>query len=199
VASRGKHAQLDQMYVADFETCDSDDLFKIDEKTGEKIYNQKVWLAGFKNLKTMKSTYFYDLDSFMEAILGRGENQNTEYAFHNIKFDGSYIIPWLLTHGYTVSIGKPAAGQFSVLVDDRNAWYSITIQVTKRRKVLLWDSVKLFPCALEYLPDVYSTPTHKIQEDSEFYETVRPDGYTPNEREMGYFENDLQEKGLESV
>jgi hypothetical protein len=145
MASRGKHVQLDHMYVADFETCDSEELYKIDEKTGEKIYNQKVWLAGFKNLETMKSTYFYNLDDFMQAILARGDNQNTEYAFHNIKFDGSFVIPYLFKAGYTVSIGKPQAGEFSVLVDDRNAWYSITIQVTKRRRVLLWDSVKLFP------------------------------------------------------
>lgn len=193
MASRGKTVQLDHMYVADFETCDAEkSTGTFDINTKQEIFYQKVWLAGFKNLATMKSEYFYNLDDFMNAILSRGDNQNTEYAFHNIKFDGSYIIPYLLTHNYTVSIGKPQAGQFSVLVDDRNAWYSITIQVTKRRKVLLWDSLKLFPSALEYLHEVYSTPTHKIHEDNEFYNTVRPDGYTPNEREMLYFENDLQ-------
>lgn len=193
MASRGKKAQLDQMFVADFETCDSQkSTGTFDIKSQQEIFEQKVWLAGFKNLATMKSTYFYTLDDFMEAILSRGENQNTEYAFHNIKFDGSFIIPWLLTHDYTVSIGKPAPKQFSTLVDDRNAWYSITIQVTKRRRVTLWDSLKLFPSPLEYLHEVYSTPTKKIHEDNEFYSAVRPDGYTPNEREMMYFENDLQ-------
>jgi hypothetical protein len=181
------------MYVADFETCDADQLYKIDKKSGKEIYYQRVWLAGFKNLETMESTYFYDLDSFMEAILSRGDNQNTEYAFHNIKFDGSYIIPYLLNNSYTcVNDRKPEAKEFSVLVDDRNAWYSITIQVTKRRRVLLWDSLKLFPCALEYLPDVYSTPTHKIEEDKEFYENKRPVGYKANRRELMYFENDLK-------
>jgi hypothetical protein len=180
------------MYVADFETCDAEEVYKIDKKSGVEIKKQKVWLAGFKNLETMKSTYFYTLDDFMQSILARGDNQNTEYAFHNLKFDGSYMVPWLLTNDYTVSIGKPGPKEFSVLVDDRNAWYSITIQVTQRRRVQIWDSLKLFPCALEYLPDVYSTPTHKIQEDASFYEAVRPAGYIPNEREMMYFENDLQ-------
>jgi hypothetical protein len=192
LASRGKHAQLDQMYVADFETCDTDELFKVDVKTGEEIYNQKVWLAGFKNLETMKSTYFYDLDSFMSAILSRGSNKNTEYAFHNIKFDGSYVIPYLLNNSYTLSFTQPQAGEFAVLVDDRNAWYSITIQVNSRRRVTLWDSAKLFPTALEYLHDIYATPTKKIHEDDEFYTRKRPEGYVPDEREMMYFENDLQ-------
>jgi hypothetical protein len=193
LASRGKHAQLDQMYVADFETCDTGKLFKIDEKSGKEIYDQKVWLAGYKNLETMKSTYFYDLDSFMQSILARGNNKNTEFAFHNLKYDGSYVIPYLLDNlGMKCSFSKPQAGEFSVLVDDRNSWYSITIQVNTRRRIMLWDSAKLFPCALEYLHDVYATPTKKIHEDQDFYTTVRPDGYKANDRELLYFENDLQ-------
>lgn len=192
MASRGKTTQLDHMYVADFETCDSDRLYKIDTQTGKQIFEQKVWLAGFKNLDTMESTYFTSLPEFMESILSRGDNMNTEYAFHNLKYDGSYIVPYLLTNGYEVALGKPQPKEFSILVDKRNNWYSLTIQVTKRRRVLIWDMLKLFPTALEYLPDIYSTPTHKIREDQAFYTRVRPDGYTPDEQEMKYFENDLQ-------
>jgi hypothetical protein len=87
---------------------------------------------------------------------------------------------------------KPQPKEVSILVDERNAWYTINIQVTKRRRVLFWDTAKLFPCALEYLHDVYSTPTKKIHEDDEFYSTVRPVGYIANDREHMYFENDLQ-------
>jgi hypothetical protein len=185
VASRGKTTQLDHMYVADFETGDS-------VPNGDENTPQRVWLAGYKNLETMESTYFHTLDDFMENILSRGDNMNTEYAFHNIKFDGSYIVPYLLTHGYEYTERKPEPKQFSVLVDERNAWYSLTIQVTKRRRVLLWDSLKLFPCALEYLPDIYTTPTKKVREDKSFYEVFRPEGYIPDKRDMEYFENDLQ-------
>lgn len=191
MASRGKTTQLDHMYVADFETCDADEVYKVDEESGLKIYNQKVWLAGFKNLETDKSTYFYNLEDFMAAILARGDNVNTEYGFHNLKYDGSYIVPYLLQNGYEHSDQKPEPGQFSTLVDNRNSWYSITIQVTKKRRVLLWDTAKLFPTQLEYLHEVYFTPTKKIHEDDEFYSRKRPDGYIPDEREMMYFENDL--------
>lgn len=180
------------MFVADFETCDTTIIHGTDKETGLPIYEQKVWLAGFKNLETMKSTYFNTLEDFMASILSRGDNVNTEYAFHNLKFDGSFIVPYLFQEGYTVAEGKPQPGEFSILVDDRNSWYSITIQVTKRRRVLIWDLLKLFPTALEYVPDIYSTPTRKIREESSWYEEQRPDGYEPNERDMLYFENDLQ-------
>lgn len=174
------------MFVADFETCD--DI----ANTQDESTPQRVWLAGYKNLDTLESTYFYTLDDFMRDILSRKNNVNTEYGFHNLKFDGSYIIPWLMKNNYTVTHHKPQKGEFSVLVDNRNNWYSITIQVTAKRRVLLWDTLKLFPCALEYLPDIYGTPTHKIIEDNDFYVAYRPNGYIPNKQELAYFENDLQ-------
>jgi hypothetical protein len=179
------------MYVADFETCDTDTYYKTTKK-GEDIYNQRVWLAGYKNLETMKTTFFHNLTEFMESILGRGDNMNTEYGFHNLKYDGSYIVPWLNNHNYVFTIDKPRPKQYTCLVDDRNNWYTLTIQVTKRRKVTLWDTLKLFPAPLEYLPDLYKTPTKKIRESKEFYERKRPNGYIANKDELAYLENDLQ-------
>src|SRR5690625_844502 len=84
------------MFVADFETTDSDKLYRIDGITSEPIYYQRVWLAGHKNLATMESNYFTSLDDFMGDILARHNNTNREYAFHNLKFDGSFIVPWLM-------------------------------------------------------------------------------------------------------
>lgn len=185
MSKRGRTIPITHMFVADFETCDAALV-----PEGE-IADQRVWFAGIKNLATMKSTFFMNLDDFMTNILSRQDNQHREYAFHNLKFDGSYIIPWLLSNDYQVSLTKPHPGEFSVLVDERNAWYSITIQVTTRLKIYLWDSLKLFPSQLEYLPDIYHTPTRKVQEDQAFYERVRLPGYEPTEEEYGYLENDL--------
>lgn len=192
MASRGKTTQLHNMFVADFETTDSDIYDHTHKKTGQNIYEQRVWLAGYKNLETMQSTYFYSLDDFMSDILSRKNNSNREYGFHNLKFDGSYIIPWLFDNGYTFSFDKPKPKEFTVLVDHMNNWYNITIQPTTKRKITLWDTAKLFPMPLEYLPNVYHTPTKKVKEDSDFYTKHRPIDYVPDDRDMYYFENDLQ-------
>lgn len=186
MASRGKTAQLHQMHVADFETCDAW------QQVGNEIPNQRVWLGGYMNLEKMVPVYHNSLDSFMDDILSRGGNVNTEYAFHNLKFDGSFIIPWLFKNGFTVSHKKPAKGQFSVLIDERNAWYSITIQPTTKRRVTLWDSLKLFPTALEYLHETYGTATHKMQEDDAFYNLLRGEDHIATEEEISYLHNDLQ-------
>lgn len=184
MASRGKTTQLKNMYVADFETCDS-------LPNGDEHTPQKVWLSGFKNLETYVSTYFYNLHDFMEAILSRGDNSNREYAFHNLKFDGSYIVPWLFENGYTFTHERPTSKQFTALVDNRNNWYSIVIQPTAKRKITLWDLTKLFPTSLEYLPEQYHTPTKKLVETID-YVAYRPDPYEPTQTELDYFENDLQ-------
>ena len=92
MAPRGKTVQLHSMFVADFETTDTDRVYKILED-GTTIYYQRVWLAGHKNLETGETTLFYSIGDFMTDILSRGDNTNREYAFHNLKFDGSYIVP----------------------------------------------------------------------------------------------------------
>lgn len=186
MASRGKTAQKSQMYVGDFETCDAW------APAGEEIPNQRVWLAGLLQLDSKEFKYFSSLDSFMTFVLGRGDNKNREIAFHNLKFDGSYIVPWLLHKGFTVAEGKPEKGQFSCLIDDRNNWYNITVQVTSKQRVIFWDSLKLFPLPLEYLHTLYDTPSRKIAEGEEFYNEVRLEGHTPTEKELNYLYYDLK-------
>lgn len=190
--ARDKTTQIHNMYVADFETGDTPYTYSIDNVTGEEIKYQRVWLAGHKNLSTMESKVFTSIDDFMEDILSRKDNCNREVAFHNLKFDGSFILPYLFREGYVVADGKPNKGEFSVLVDNRNNWYNLTVQVTTKRKVTFWDMLKLFPMPLQYLPEVYDTPTQKIQEDTDFYTKYRPLDYKPDKRDLAYFENDLQ-------
>ena len=187
MASRGKTVQKSHMFVADFETCDTRPALHA------KDYPlQKVWIAGMQNIESKEKTRFNSLDDFMAAALARRDNQNIEIAMHNLKFDGSFIVPWLLRNGYHSSHNKPKKGEFSVLIDDKNNWYSVQVQVSQRRRVTIWDSAKLFPMPLEYLPGLYGTPTQKVIEDGDFYNQIRPDGHEATEREILYFDNDLQ-------
>lgn len=186
MSSRGITAKRYQMYVADFETSDA-----WVSQGSYDVPDQRVWLAGVKNLETMQTKTFTSLDDFMTDILSRKTNVNREYGFHNLKFDGSFIIPWLLRHGYQVTHKIPKRGEFSVLIDDLNNWYSIQIQETAKRRITLWDTLKLFPTKLEYVPNIYATPTQKIKESEAFYSRVRLKGYEPNEHEYKYLENDL--------
>src|SRR5699024_12654954 len=116
------------MFVVDFETTDTDKLYKHDNKTGEPIYYQRVWLAGYKNLETMESKYFTSLDDFMTDILARHENVDREYAIHNLQYDGTYIIPWLFKNDYIIYDCEINSGVFSVHVYALTKWLGISIQ-----------------------------------------------------------------------
>ncbi len=179
------------MFVADFETTDSDTFYKLDSTTNTNIYNQRVWLAGYKNLDTMESKLFTNLDGFMNSILKEGYKA-IEVGIHNLKFDGSYIIPWLFENGYTPTHSKPNKGEFTTLVSDMNQWYSVVVKPTTRKKVTFWCTNKLFPMKLADLPNLYHTPTKKIKEDESFYNKHRPMDYQPTSQDLDYFENDLQ-------
>lgn len=185
---RGQQTQLTHMYVLDLETCDD-----VITTPGYDYPNQRVWLGGYMNLEDYSYKTFNSSYALLEQLLKEGGNQNIEVAVHNLSFDGSFIVPSLIEEmGFEPVQGKPKPGEFSTLIDDGNRWYSITVKVTKKRKVTIWDSAKLFPMQLKFLPEVYGTPTKKIDEDSDFYNHPRPRGHIPTERELSYFYNDLR-------
>lgn len=180
-----KPTPIENMFVFDLESCDGEHV------SGEEVARQRAWLCGFMNILDRKLVAYTSLHDCLKRMLKLGGNQQVEIAVHNLSFDGSFIVPALVDLGYEPVQGKPGVGEFSVLIDDRNNWYTINIQVTEKRRVLVWDSVKLFPMPLKHLHQVYHTPTRKIEEESEFYERIRPVDYLPDDRELKYFTHDL--------
>lgn len=182
----GKQTPLKNMYVFDLESCD--DEFYLHEE----IPKQRVWLSGYMNIETQEFETFTDLESCLMRLFNKGGNQNVEVGVHNLSFDGSFIIPQLIKMGYTPVESKPKEKEFTVLIDERNAWYTISIQVTKKRRVLFWDTLKLFPMSLRDLPNLYHTHTKKLEENEEFYNFVRTREHKITKQEKEYFYNDLK-------
>lgn len=180
-----KFTEIKNMYVFDLESCDGEWL------PWEEVPRQRVWLCGYMNIEKQEMIHFTSHAQALESMLKLGGNMNVEIGVHNLAFDGSFIVPQLVQLGYDPVSGKPGIGQFSVLIDDRNNWYSIQVQVTPKRKVIFWDTLKLFPMALKHLHQVYHTQTQKLIEDSEFYETVRDETHVPTEQELTYLKHDL--------
>ena len=82
-----------------------------------------------------------DIDSFFEWS---SKNSSTTY-FHNLAYDGSFVIDALLRRGYVHVKDRPEAPQsFSTLIDGMGKFYAITVnfegRVTEYR-----DSYKKIP------------------------------------------------------
>ena len=126
-----------------------------------------------------------ELDDFFAKVfdLGRGI-----YYFHNLKFDGEFILNWLFRHGYEWTDRKKlASGEFSTLITDRAVFYEIkvkgfTSQVTFR------DSLKIIPLAVSDMSKAFGLDEEKLEID---YIADREKGHVLTEEEKAYIRNDV--------
>lgn len=180
--------------VADFETC----------YTSEDHENVRVWAWGLLDYQTGEYQDGTDISTFMNRILT--DNRVYDIGFHNLKFDGSFIIPRLFKLGYRYipnnefmdkwQKGDDMTGLFTHNITVMGQWFSITIAKEKQANkstpafVHIWDTFKLFPKKLKEIGIQYNTGIQKIDEDSEFYDRIRPIGHKLTKEESDYLKAD---------
>lgn len=133
-----------QIWVADFETVVYDGQDSTD-----------VWSAGYMNINSDDVTIDNNMDTFMLKLLN--SRVNIKCYFHNLKFDGSFILQWLHNHHYQQALNGDAfiklkdmtKSTYKYLVSDRGVFYSITIKNAKGKAIEFLDSYKLLPFSLD--------------------------------------------------
>lgn len=108
--------------------------------------------------------------------------------FHNLAFDGSFILDFILKDGYKWVPDRPGKGEFSTVISNMNKFYSITIVSKKGVKVELRDSLKKIPLPVRDVPKAFNLESVKGDID---YEAERPIGYLPTKEEWEYLYNDI--------
>lgn len=108
--------------------------------------------------------------------------------FHNLAFDGLFIIDHILKTGYKWVADKPGKGEFSTVISNMNKFYSITIVSKDGVKAELRDSLKKIPLPVRDVPKAFNLESVKGEID---YEAERPIGYLPTEDEWKYLYNDI--------
>ena len=108
--------------------------------------------------------------------------------FHNLAFDGLFIIDHILKSGYKWVADKPGKGEFSTVISNMNKFYSITIISKDGVKAELRDSLKKIPLPVRDVPKAFNLESVKGEID---YEAERPIGYLPTEDEWKYLYNDI--------
>lgn len=166
------------MYAADFETRND-------------VEHCSVWHWGYSEIGNIENwNWGTTLDSFMDWC----SNINDTIYYHNLKFDGNFIVSWLLRNGFTHNTEKKHKEKtFKTLINKTGVWYSIEIcwSVKRNRKIVskLNDSFKKLPFKLEQLARDLKLPMKKGSID---YNKHRPMNYEPDENEIAYLKNDVQ-------
>lgn len=182
-----------RQFVADFETTtDPDDC--------------RVWGFGLMNIFNHEQYKISNsLDEFMEFM----ERITGDIYFHNLKFDGSFIVNWLYRNGFTHSDTK-APGTFNTTISKMNQWYKIQIiyKMKGRRPVhtTIYDSLKKLPMTVDGVAKTYKLDTLKGSID---YTAYRPPDHEITSEEYDYIKNDVHimaqalklqfEKGLQAM
>ena len=123
------------------------------------------------------------------------ESNNSVFYFHNLKFDGSFIINWCLENGfnYVKDRKEATSNTFTSLISDTGLFYQITIYFyIKNKKVIkatFYDSLKIIPMPLEAISEAFNLPESKLKID--YYKPRPKENYelTPEEKE--YIKNDV--------
>lgn len=169
-------------YVADFETItDPSDC--------------RVWAWGVTEVLENDDQVrtFYDgnnIETFIQWC--KGHTGNTLY-FHNLKFDGEFIIYWLLNNGYTYTEKRnPNSHEFSTLISDKGMFYSIKIcfgvAYGKKQSVKILDSHKILPFSVDAISKAFGLKDQKLKID---YDEYREEGHILTDEERDYLHNDL--------
>lgn len=173
---------LRRCYAGDFETTTEEN-------------DARVWAYSLCNVDD-PSEFIYgnSIDEFFE-FCGDYLN-NYKIWFHNLKFDGVWLISWLLNNGFTwISDKKDRADNtFTTLIGNMGQFYSITVyfKINKHHtnKVEFYDSLKLFPnFSVEKIAKAFNLPIQKLKID---YHQYRPVGWELTDAEIAYIRNDVE-------
>lgn len=162
-------------YVADFET------------TSERYYNEhgytKVWLWAICDNEDTIVSHGETIEEFITYCRSK-LNGKTIY-FHNLKFDGSFIIDYLMKQGYEYSddLSKIDKG-LSCLISDMGVWYSIDVKFSKGKIVHFNDSLKLLPFKVSKIAKDFNLPILK--------EKIDYDDYVVNDETLEYIYHDVR-------
>lgn len=162
-------------YCADFETITNPD-------------DCRVWAYAIAEVGNIDNFHYGNsIDDFMEFI----EQNQAIYYFHNLKFDGEFIIHWLLNHGFKHS-KKPQEKEFSTLISRMGQFYSIEIVYKRRKKgvnkVVIYDSLKKLPFSVANIAKAFRLEMSKLEID---YNEYREIGHGLTQEEIDYIHNDV--------
>lgn len=170
-------------YTADFETLT---LTKEQVEAGQRTY---VWAWAVCEINTLHTEYGTEISTFFDFI-SKLDHCSTLY-FHNEKFDGSFIINYLLKNGYTQRVCKMYELPnkcFSVLASGMGVFYSIVINFNNKL-IIINDSLKKLPFTVRQIANSLGFEEGKGDID---YTEFRQEGGTLSETDKDYIRRDVE-------
>lgn len=168
-------------------------LFTADFETTTDPTDCRVWAYGICEIgKPDNFIYGNDIKDFIEWA--RKEKTATAY-FHNLKFDGEFILCWLFENGFKHVIDRKEleANTFTTLISDKGQFYSMEICFKRsgrnKESLTIYDSLKILPFSVAAVAKGFNLPISKLEID---YNETREKGHILTKEEVDYLRNDVE-------
>lgn len=164
------------IWVADFETT-------------TKLEDCRVWGWGMVNIKSCEFIDDVEIGDTIDSFIDRVERTNSVVYFHNLKFDGTFIMDWLYRNGFKHREGRHAGpGEFLTMISNMGQFYTITVVWGNGKKTEFRDSLKKLPYSVSAIADAFDLPEAKGKIN---YKTERPIGHVITNDEARYIALDV--------
>lgn len=163
--------------------------FTADFETTTDTEDCRVWAYCICNIDNWKEKIY---GNCIEDFLSWCEfNPDNTLYFHNLKFDGEFILSYLLKNGWTHTTERKfyRKKEFSTLISDKGMFYSIKLCFGKERYITIYDSLKIIPFSVEQVADTFGLPISKLEID---YKEKREKGHQLTQIEKDYVSNDVE-------
>lgn len=169
--------------------------FCCDFETTTDLDDCRVWAFACCEIENTENfIYGNSIDAFMEWCANKKENYTC--YFHNLKFDGAFIVAWLLREGfeYVEDRKHRKANSFNTLITDMGQWYKIEVWFSvgghKVNKVTFLDSMKILNFSVDFIASKkgFNLKNQKLEID---YKAKREVGHQLTPEEVAYIHNDV--------
>lgn len=178
-------------YVADFET-----------RAGVRAQFEKetwVWAWAICDIENIDDVMVgASIESFFKYVEQLGE---CKIYFHNLRFDGSFIISYLFRNGFAYKDKEPCgyrgrmktprlgSRQFTTVIGPEGQYYQIDVSFQRGHKIAFCDSLKKLPFSVSQIAKDFKTSHKKLELD---YNLDRSPNHVITPDEKKYIECDVQ-------
>lgn len=171
-------------------------IYSCDLETNNHGDNCHVWAAGAYDIETENHWEWDSLEGLFTMFEGGGT-----FYFHNLKFDGGFILDEILRRKMTwVKLAKIEkggyakrgeryklrVGEFTTIISDTHVFYQIQLNISGN-VATIFDSLKVIPAAVKQIPKMFGLEETKGEID---YNLNRPKGYKMTAAECNYLQRD---------
>ena len=144
----------------------------------------RVWLYAIVDIESGEVVNVgYNIYAFVDFI----SKYRCICYFHNLRFDGSFILDHIVKNGFTYNEKVTKSKEFNTLIDVVGNFYSIRVKWNSKGITYFYDSLKLLPFKVSEIGKSFGGEYTKGDID---FEEVKKRNYVPNDNDIDYVKRD---------